>query len=306
VDLDPAHLGVDGSGGRRFAGGFSSYLEHKRDARRRWEEAFESQQDELNVLRHASRTSARQVAHNRPPRDNDKFLYNMKRANVQATVSRRVRNTEQRIAAIERELVPKPPPQLSFGSRLTDAAPSTGWARVRDLVVPGRLVLERLDVDSGEQLLVTGANGTGKSTLLRVLAGRTDPAKGHVQVSAQRLAYLPQDVVFSRPQLSARALYAEQAGDDAPALHELGLLPGRELVRPVGELSVGQQRRLALAVVIARRPDLLLLDEPTNHISLLLAGELEEALDRSAGTVVVATHDRWLRDRWSGPQVDLT
>jgi macrolide transport system ATP-binding/permease protein len=70
-------------------------------------------------------------------------------------------------------------------------------------------------------------------------------------------------------------------------------------------LSVGQQRRLGLAVLVARQPDLLLLDEPTNHISLALAEELEEALQRAAGSVVVASHDRWLRRRWEGPMLGL-
>ena len=79
----------------------------------------------------------------------------------------------------------------------------------------------------------------------------------------------------------------------------------RDTHRPVGELSLGQQRRVALACVIARAPDLVLLDEPTNHLSLALAEELEEALQRSVGTVVVASHDRWLRGRWEGPVVGL-
>jgi macrolide transport system ATP-binding/permease protein len=88
-------------------------------------------------------------------------------------------------------------------------------------------------------------------------------------------------------------------------LGDLGLLHPRELGRPVGVLSVGQQRRLGLAVLVARQPDLLLLDEPTNHISLALAEELEEALQRAAGSVVVASHDRWLRRRWEGPMLGL-
>jgi macrolide transport system ATP-binding/permease protein len=58
-------------------------------------------------------------------------------------------------------------------------------------------------------------------------------------------------------------------------------------------------------VLVARRPDLLLLDEPTNHISLALADELEESLGRFPGTVVVATHDRWLRRRWTGDVMSL-
>jgi macrolide transport system ATP-binding/permease protein len=58
-------------------------------------------------------------------------------------------------------------------------------------------------------------------------------------------------------------------------------------------------------VAIAAEPDLLLLDEPTNHVSLALAGELEEALRSTAGTVVVASHDRWLRRRWDGAELRL-
>jgi macrolide transport system ATP-binding/permease protein len=81
-------------------------------------------------------------------------------------------------------------------------------------------------------------------------------------------------------------------------LTDLGLIAPRDLDRPVGELSIGQQRRLALALVVAKPPHLLLLDEPTNHLSLALAGELEAAFGEYPGAVVVASHDRWLRRRW--------
>ena len=65
-------------------------------------------------------------------------------------------------------------------------------------------------------------------------------------------------------------------------------------------LLVGQRRRLGLAIAVAQAPDLMLLDEPTNHLSPALAGEIEEALGRSPGAVVIASHDRWLRRRWEG------
>ena len=88
-------------------------------------------------------------------------------------------------------------------------------------------------------------------------------------------------------------------------LRDLGLVHPRDLNQPVGALSVGQRRRLDLAIAIATGPDLLLLDEPTNHISLTLTGELEEAIGVTPGTIVVASHDRWLRRRWSGPEHGL-
>ncbi|MEJ7707420.1 MAG: ABC-F family ATP-binding cassette domain-containing protein [Nocardioidaceae bacterium] len=299
VDLDAGHLGVDGLGGNRFSGGFSSYLEIKQAARRRWEQAFQTQQEELNELRRAAQTTARQVAHNRPPRDGDKYIYTFKGANVQATISRRVRNTEQRIAALEADLIPKPPRELSFHQRLTDDA-STAAVQLRDVEVAGRLRVPRLDVATGQHLLITGPNGVGKSTLLMLLAGLVTATTGRVHVSARRVGLLPQEVNFHRREdLSVSQVYDEATGS-VPPLRELGLIFGQDLNRPVGMLSTGQQRRLALAILVARKPDLLLLDEPTNHISLTLASELEQALQRSLGTVVIASHDRWLRRFWSG------
>jgi macrolide transport system ATP-binding/permease protein len=300
LDLDPAHLGVDGSGGNRYTGGYTEYLSAKRDARRRWEEAFTAQQDQLNDLRRAASTSARQVAHNRPPTDGDKFIYQFKGQNVARTISRRVKDAERRIEVLERARVPKPPAPVKFRGVLAPAREGTGIAvSIRDLRIDQRLDVPLLDIPAGERLLVTGANGSGKSTLLKVLAGELSTFSGRVTVAARRVAHLPQDVTFARPDRTPLEVY-EAATETPVPLRDLGLLHPRELARPVEVLSVGQQRRLALAILVARRADLLLLDEPTNHISLTLAEELEEALQDFAGTVVIASHDRWLRRRWTG------
>ena len=318
LDLDAGPLGSDGRGGRSHGvvrdgasdGGYTAVLRARSAARHRWEELHQRQQADLAALRRTISTTARQVAHDRPPRDNDKFIHHMKGQNVQRTVSRRVRDAERRLAELAAAQLPKPPAPLSFTGSV---APAGGAAlAVRDLVVPGRLRLPRLDVAPGEHLLVTGGNGSGKSTLLAVLAarGRDDVppgTHGAVRVRARRVGHLPQDVGFREAGRTALEVYADAvAGLARPAaVTELGLLHPRDLTRPVGALSLGQQRRLALAVVVARRPDLVLLDEPTNHLSLALCDELEEALDASPGTVVVASHDRWLRQRWAGRQVRL-
>jgi macrolide transport system ATP-binding/permease protein len=119
---------------------------------------------------------------------------------------------------------------------------------------------------------------------------------------------LDQDVVFARPDRSAREVYAAALGAraDAVPLADLGLIAPRDAGRPVGQLSVGQRRRLALAVLVADAPQLLLLDEPTNHLSLTLVEELEEALRAAPGAIVAASHDRWLRRRWPGRQLALS
>jgi macrolide transport system ATP-binding/permease protein len=303
LDLDPMHLGVDGDGGNRFCGGYTDYLRAKHDSRLRWEQTYLAHREELDRLRNAATTTARAVApHNRAPRDNDKFIHHAKGQKVAKAVSRRVRDAERRIEDLERERVPRPPKPMRFRGSLTHGRGGASIT-VRGLVVPGRVRVPRLDVAPGEHLLVTGANGSGKSTLLQVMAGEVS-AHGHLDIAARRVGHLSQEVVFDRPERSVLEVYAEETGSPVPLI-DLGLLHPRELTRPVGVLSVGQQRRLGLAVLVAGRPDLLLLDEPTNHISLALAEELEEALRRTVGTVVVATHDRWLRRRWQGSVLAL-
>jgi macrolide transport system ATP-binding/permease protein len=292
VDLDPARGGVS-----RYGGAYTDYLVAKKAERARWEQQYESEQDELKELRHVVDVKARTVAHNRGPRDSDKFIYAFKGARVQKQISRRVRNAQHRLDELTRTQVRKPPEPLRFSAALTAPVADRLALAVRDVRVDGRLAIDRLDVVTSERLMISGLNGAGKSTLLKVLAGRLQPDQGEVRrASGVRVGLLEQDVVFPDPAKTARQLYP---GPD------LGLVAPRDMDRPVGVLSVGQRRRLALAMLIASPPEVLLLDEPTNHLSLSLVEELEEALRSAPGAIVVASHDRWLRRTWDGAELVL-
>ena len=314
LDLDAGALGTDGRGGRRFGGSFTAYLDEQARSRRRWEETWAAQQEEITRLREKARTDLRAVAAGRGPTDNDKFIHAFKGAGVERARARRVHDAERRLEVAEREAVRKPPEPLRFRGAMTTGADGGLAVSVRGLRVAGtpgappRVELDRLDVPAGEKLLVTGPNGSGKSTLLAVLAGRLVPDAGRVDVRARRVAFVEQDPDVGPAGRTAGAAYAELVGattaEEVP-LRTLGLLHPRDHGTAVGALSVGQRRRLALAVAVAAGPDLLLLDEPTNHVSLRLAAELEEALGRAPGTVVVTSHDRWLRARWEGPSLAL-
>jgi macrolide transport system ATP-binding/permease protein len=305
LDLDPQRAPAD----RRFGASFTRYLEHREAARRRWERTYAEQQERIARLRRDTVMGTDRIAPDRGPRDNDKFIHHFKGAGVERAHARRVRVAERRLAAAERAAVPAPPVPLTFTGPLADAARrADGDAlRVRGLRIPGRVVVDELTVPAGGRLLLTGANGSGKSSLLLVLAGRLGPADGSVQVTADRVGLLEQDVMFAEPDLSARATFTRALGrdDDGAVLLDTGLLRRPDLDVPVGRLSVGQRRLLALGLLVARPADLLLLDEPTNHLSLTLAAELEEALGAAPGTVIVASHDRWLRRRWVGPEYRL-
>lgn len=304
---------LSASGGTVFGGGFSEFLAVKADERARWQHQYDDEQEELKRLRAAVAETARNVAYGRAATDNDKFIRHFKGENVARTVSRRVRNAEQRLEVLECEQLPKPPAPLAFAGIPTGShaleEEAGSLLQLGDVVVEGRLRIDELNLAPLARLLVTGANGAGKSTLLGVLAGELEPDRGTLRRrKGLRVQLLEQDVRFADPAATPRELYARVLGErraEQVPLSGLGLIALRDLDRPVGALSVGQQRRLALALVIARPPHVFLLDEPTNHLSLALATDLEEALGGYPGAVVIASHDRWLRRRWAGEQLEL-
>ncbi|KJK45093.1 antibiotic ABC transporter ATP-binding protein [Lentzea aerocolonigenes] len=299
VDLDPARGGVT-----RYGGTYSDYLEAKRLELVRWEQQYAQEQDELQTLRVSVEVTAHQVNHQRTIKDNNKVGYDRHGGRVQKQISRRVRNAQQRLDELTRNQVRRPPAPLRFNGAMTGASAEKLALSLRDVRLGGRLHIGQLDVQTSSRLMITGPNGAGKSTLLRILAGSLTPDAGDVhRARGVRVGLLEQDVVFPDLSRSARQLYSEMAS--SVPLAQLGLLASRDLDRPVGELSIGQRRRVALALLIAAPPDVLLLDEPTNHLSLSLAAELEDALKAAPGAVVIASHDRWLRRNWEGPTLAL-
>lgn len=309
IDLDPA---VDGP--TRYGGNYSAYLAEKRAERERWERRWALEQEELDALRQSAGVTAHAVAPDRGRRDNEKMGYGHRAGRVQSQISRRVRNATRRLEELERTQVGEPPRPLRFASAALAAETVEGpegrdpLLSLRDVRVPGRLALDGVEVSATDRLLVTGGNGAGKSTLLAVLAGRLT-AEGEIhRRSGLTVGLLDQDTVFDRPDRTVRDTYELSLGPEraeAVPLGSLGLMHEADLDKSVGHLSVGQRRRLALALLVACPPHLLLLDEPTNHLSPCLCDELEDAMGAGPGAIVVASHDRWLRERWQGRELIL-
>ncbi|MEV6368982.1 ABC-F family ATP-binding cassette domain-containing protein [Micromonospora musae] len=304
VDLDPA---VDGP--VRFGGNYTAYLATKRAEAERWRRRHDEEQQQLAELRVAAAVTGHQVAHGRAPRDSEKMGYGHTAGRVQTQISRRVRDATRRLETLERHQVAAPPEPLRFHTPLlaTDGGDEVAVA-VRGMVVPGRLRLDRLDVAATDRLLVSGPNGAGKSTLLAVLAGRLTAEGAVRRRPGLRVGLLTQDTSFDDSRRTAREIFTATVGparaEEVP-LSSLGLLAAADLDRPASALSVGQRRRLALALLVADPPELLLLDEPTNHLSPQLCDELEEALGAGPGAIVLASHDRRLRSRWQGREITL-
>ncbi|WP_249407026.1 ABC-F family ATP-binding cassette domain-containing protein [Plantibacter sp. CFBP 8775] len=314
VDIDPSRPVPVGEASPvvEFGGPFSEYLGWKAAELDRWSTRYEEEQAELRRLASAVHDVAPRINHDRGIRDNNRMAFGMRGDRVEQQISRRVRNAQLRLEVLEREQVRRPPRQLSFAGIPSGSTVLDEGEQLLDLAdarVDGRLHLERLQLEPRSRVLVTGANGSGKSTLLAVLAGSLRLDAGTLlRRKGLRVGLLEQDVAFPDTERSPREVYDRTLGEARAArtpLAGLGLLALRDLDRPIGQLSVGQQRRLALALIIARPPHLFLLDEPTNHLSLALATELEDALGDYPGAVVIASHDRWLRRRWAGDTLTL-
>ncbi|GGS16971.1 ABC transporter ATP-binding protein [Streptomyces aureoverticillatus] len=287
----------------RHGDGYQGLLAERAAARRRWEQAYAEWCEETRRLEEFSATTAHAVAGGRGMKDNNKMAYDRAGGRVQASVAGRVRNAQERLRRLRDHPVPKPPEPLRFAARPVTGAVEGDLVTLRDVRVGDRLQVEELTVSAGERLLVHGGNGAGKSTLLRTMAGVVEPDEGSV-VRRGRIGYLAQEIPVRRPAERVLATFGKglplTEDEQAELLLSYGLFRPRDLHVPVGSLSAGQRRRLALARLLARPADLLLLDEPANHLALTLVEELEEALDRWTGALVVVSHDRLLRRRFTG------
>ena len=314
-----------GFGIRLWGVGYSAARAARQAEMQRWRARYAAETVEREELLHEIEVGSREVNRKHESKSEAKItrkFYADKDARVTA---RRARNARVRLEALERERVRRPPEPLRFrgfglaagtASREEAQTPPPELIRTDRVALAGRLRETSLKIEPGGRIMLTGPNGAGKSTLLAILAGRLDADRGELETApSTRVGYLPQEVEFADPDRSAERVYVDEVGfeiADAVPLTATGLLAQRDIGRPVGALSVGQRRRLALAALVADPPDLLLLDEPTNHLSLTLVEEFEEALreftvDPESGTgLVIATHDRWLRSRWEGEVLRLT
>ena len=159
-------------------------------------------------------------------------------------------------------------------------------------------------VNEGEKIGVIGINGTGKSTLLKIIAGLEEPDSGKVTLGNNLvLGYLPQKPEFEEGMTVLQAALAGNKNKinewsiESEAKTMLLSLGIDEFEKSVHQLSGGQKKRVALANVLLKEPDILILDEPTNHLDSQMAQWLEDFLIRFRGALVMVTHDRYFLDR---------
>ncbi len=158
-------------------------------------------------------------------------------------------------------------------------------------------------LQEGEKVALIGVNGTGKSTLLRILAGLEEPDDGSIAMRRElEIRYLPQTPAFDPEDTVLEAILHDN--EDHPHVWDLeteakkflSKLGENDFTRKIGTLSGGQKKRIALASTLLSTADLLILDEPTNHLDGAMSEWLEDYLKRYKGTILMVTHDRYFLD----------
>lgn len=282
----------------RCAGTYSKYLAEKMSARRKHRELHTAQQAEKRLLRkhrqEASKIARGGVRLASAEGKSKKFFADR----AAATAQRRMRNDDMRGERLSEKEVRKPRSyDLSF--ELNQPAASTGIAvAARNAAVSGRLAPLSFDLFYGEHLLVTGANGSGKSTLLTWIYRGQPPegAKSSGSICAERkVGLVPQQLPQEGDPGFTATVWENGIGEVGK-----GVLHPSLWAKPIPELSAGNQRRAQIALALATSPSLLIIDEPTNYLDLQAMQALEEVLHDWEGTLIVASHDRWLINHWQG------
>jgi ATP-binding cassette, subfamily F, member 3 len=305
LELDPVTHGL-----RSYPGNYEDYLEQKLTEREKQAQAYQDQQDEIAQLRAASVhiRGLTKMKKSGKADGGDKFAKGFFGNRATKRTAGRAKHIEARIEKIlTEERIERP--RSSWQLKLDFGAPAH---QSKDVLVTGNLSVGydsplltdlNLHIRAGQRIALIGPNGTGKTTLLRTIAGKLEPLSGILKLGATvKLGYMTQEQELLNPSFNAlQTIQGVAAFNETEARNFLHyfLFKGDDALRSTSELSFGERARLQLALLVAQGCTFLLLDEPINHLDIPSRARFEEALASYKGTILAVVHDRYFIARFA-------
>ena len=286
-----------------FAGGWTAFLTERELARQHAQDRFDRydtrRRSLLDRRQREREWAAKGAGRLRRSGERDKFIRHHQ-LNQTEQLAGRSAQTDRALERLEAVEEPRTPWELRYDIPTVERSGDVVAVADAAVVERGAFRLGPVDLDIGwgDRVAIVGANGSGKTTLIDMLLGRVAPSRGRAglganvvigEVAQKREHLVGPGVVLDRFCAST----AMTAGDARTLLAKFGV-SADHLGRPAGTLSPGERTRVALAILMANGANLLVLDEPTNHLDLDAIQQLEAALDRFDGTLLLVTHDRAL------------
>lgn len=291
--------------GRHIVGNYSDYLELvDYEQAQQWAQWKDDQVTIARMKADVSRTMARSIRKengtvNDFQRGRAKVL--MQKAKAKETRLNKFIESDERVERPDRrwdvkidfDELPR-----AYGDVITVERVTVGY----DLTAP-LLRDVSLTVQGNDRVVITGANGAGKTSLIRTILGEIPPLAGTVRIGGGvKVGYLAQEQDTLNPQRTALQTLRDavtMSETDARSFLHYFLFSGDDPLRPVAQLSYGERARLMLALLVARGCNLLVMDEPLNHLDLTSREQFEAALANYPGSVLMIAHDRAFIDRFA-------
>ena len=285
---------IDHGNVRMFQGNYSAYAQKKAQIRDAEYKAWLNQQQEI---KHQEEVIAKLKSFNR---------------------EKSIRRAESREKMLDKMEVLDKPVEDNFEMKLTltpRIISGNDVLTVTDLAksFPGQPLFSHVDfsIQRGERVAIIGANGTGKTTILKILNGLLPPDEGSIELGSKVLiGYYDQE----HHVLNMNKTIFEEISDEYPYLTNTEirnvlaafLFTGDDVFKPIHTLSGGERGRVSLAKLMLSEANFLILDEPTNHLDIVSKEILEQALNAYTGTVLYVSHDRYFINQTATRTLDLT
>ncbi len=286
-----------------YPGNYDFYLGEREKFYEKQMAAFWAQREEIKQLRSFIKTKTYSTGKGRGPTDRNKMAYKYHGQRTEKSIGREIQAAKYRLEELlanplkpvrrRWEINPEFDPVALGSQDIIELIDISKQYDDRDLLAGVSEIIR-----NGDRIVLVAPNGTGKTTLLKIIMGMVRPDGGEVRIAKKaKLGYLDQDQETLDLNVTVLEEYRKVArGEEAEVraqLNRYGLFSGDQVFQKVGSLSLGQRRKLQLAKLVSSRANVFILDEPTNYLDLTSLEEFERALQEFKGTILAVSHDRW-------------